>query len=254
YISANFRSPLDVKKLASVANLSEFHFHRIFKAETQSTPQKYIERLRLEYAAHVMHLNPQMKKIHLAFESGFQSPTSFNRSFKKYFGRSPSCMQAEYRDLRETSPPVRSIPLESTPLDICYLCDQPLYTYLLNPKESVIQSYIKSTPPPASEFLYGVFLDPPLHRKMEDCRYLLGIPVEGNREKNFDVEGGYYLRLILKGAFEENKEEILGTNHRLETYGYSIKYPLGIEKIKWGANPQFNYSHSTRELYIPITK
>ena len=50
YIEINITTELNLDALASTANFSKFHFHRIFKNLVGETLNKYINRVRIEKA------------------------------------------------------------------------------------------------------------------------------------------------------------------------------------------------------------
>ena len=79
-----------LEKLAQIANLSKFHFHRTFKIITQETPNEYINRKRIEKIASLLIHNRNESISNLSFRYGFQNLSSFSRSFKKYYGYSAS--------------------------------------------------------------------------------------------------------------------------------------------------------------------
>ena len=61
YINDHLDAPLDLKtqkKIAEVAALSEFHFHRVFKALKGETIGAHITRLRLEATARLLRYTP----------------------------------------------------------------------------------------------------------------------------------------------------------------------------------------------------
>src|ERR1700754_4176396 len=51
HIAENLDAELDVERLASVANFSPFHFHRIYREATGETAADTVRRLRLHRAA-----------------------------------------------------------------------------------------------------------------------------------------------------------------------------------------------------------
>ncbi|PHJ42915.1 hypothetical protein AK965_04290 [Vibrio sp. PID17_43] len=51
YLEQNFNEPLNLPEVAALANLSQYHFHRTFKAVQEETLADFIGRLRLEAAA-----------------------------------------------------------------------------------------------------------------------------------------------------------------------------------------------------------
>lgn len=89
YITHHIDSPLPVEKLASVAGLSEYHFHRVFRAEVGETVAKYILRLRLEKAGRQLLRGNDVLIAEIAANAGFSSTALFCRNFKRRFGVTP---------------------------------------------------------------------------------------------------------------------------------------------------------------------
>ena len=54
YINNHLDEAIDVRKLAEIAHLSDFHFCRIFKAIKDESPMAFIARLRIETAAQLL--------------------------------------------------------------------------------------------------------------------------------------------------------------------------------------------------------
>jgi AraC family transcriptional regulator len=89
YIEANTDTPIQLKDIAVHANLSQFHFHRVFKSLTGDKVKDFITRLRLEKAAiQLKHSTEDIGKI--IFDCGYQNHETFARAFKDYFGLTPS--------------------------------------------------------------------------------------------------------------------------------------------------------------------
>lgn len=86
YINEHLSEPLDLKTVANASHFSPYHFHRIFHGALGETPQAYINRLRVERAANFLMKSTGMKVTEVAMMCGFSSPSSFARTFKKYFG------------------------------------------------------------------------------------------------------------------------------------------------------------------------
>ena len=95
YIEANLEKQFTLDELASVANFSKFHFHRIFLALIGETPFQFILRLRLEKAASLLILNPVKSITEIAFEVGFMDVSVFSRNFKNNFHISASLYKSE---------------------------------------------------------------------------------------------------------------------------------------------------------------
>lgn len=88
YMEANLDGQLTIKDVAEQAFLSEFHFHRIFKAVTGETVKSFLMRIKIERAASLLiHSKTDIGDI--AMKHGYENHESFTRAFKKYFNVSP---------------------------------------------------------------------------------------------------------------------------------------------------------------------
>jgi AraC family transcriptional regulator len=95
YIYDHLDADLSVHRLAEVAYLSPYHFHRIYRELAQETLNATIRRLRLHRAAG--ELIRSTKPIpRIAKEAAYGSPEAFGRAFAQQFGESP----ANYRNAR----------------------------------------------------------------------------------------------------------------------------------------------------------
>ncbi len=98
YIERNLDRTLTLDELASIANFSKYHFHRIFSSFTGETLSGFIQRHRLETAAAKLARNSRTSITEIALSCGFSSSASFSNSFKKYFRVSPSLWRKENAD------------------------------------------------------------------------------------------------------------------------------------------------------------
>jgi len=90
YIDRHLDQPLELKTIADIANFSQFHFHRIFTFLIGETPIDYIQRLRVEKSAWKLRQHEPQSITEIAYSCGFGSVSLFSRTFKKYFGMTPS--------------------------------------------------------------------------------------------------------------------------------------------------------------------
>lgn len=93
YINEHFAEPLSLDLLAHRANLSLYHFSRIFARETGLTPHQYLISTRIS-AARFMLKSSEAAIKDIAFSIGFNSESSFCSTFKKWEQITPS----EYRN------------------------------------------------------------------------------------------------------------------------------------------------------------
>ena len=97
YIENNLTENLSLEKLASVAAVSPFHFHRIFREVTGETTLEFVQRKRIERIASRILKFPNSSIKDLSMQYGFDNPVSFSRAFKKFYGVSAAA-------LRKTAP------------------------------------------------------------------------------------------------------------------------------------------------------
>lgn len=89
FIESNLKSEISVSEIAQAACCSLYHFIRLFKGVTESSPKKYLLKRRLTES--IAELRASEKKIsEIAFDFQFGSNEVFTRAFKKQFGSSPS--------------------------------------------------------------------------------------------------------------------------------------------------------------------
>lgn len=93
YISENCMKPLSLNDVALQIGVSRSHFAHMFKRCTNMTFIDFltVERVKL---AETFFMNPNLRITDIAFESGFSSISSFNRSFRKVKGCSPTEFRA----------------------------------------------------------------------------------------------------------------------------------------------------------------
>ncbi|WP_127497250.1 AraC family transcriptional regulator [Paenibacillus glycanilyticus] len=102
YIEAHISEELSLSRLAQVARLSDFHFHRVFLSMAGETVMEYVRKRRLAVSAYQVAYS-DAKLIDIALDAGFQNHETFTRAFKRMFEMTPG----EYRK-REIKPPAYS--------------------------------------------------------------------------------------------------------------------------------------------------
>jgi AraC family transcriptional regulator, exoenzyme S synthesis regulatory protein ExsA len=91
-IQQNSYANLSLEQLASLCHMSSATFKRKFKEVYNDSPIKYITSRKIHKAMELLK-NVDLRISDIAYETGFDSITSFTRTFKKETGKSPS----EYR-------------------------------------------------------------------------------------------------------------------------------------------------------------
>ena len=101
HIDRHLDEPLDLARLAAVANFSPYHFHRLFAAWMDERLGDYLSRRRLERAALMLSAQPRLPVLTVALNVGFGSGEAFARAFKAHFGASPSAWRSGPGDHRK---------------------------------------------------------------------------------------------------------------------------------------------------------
>ena len=88
WLKTNYAKPLRVEELASVAQMGVSTFHHHFRSLTAMSPLQYQKRLRL-HMARVRMMTDGLDAASAAFEVGYESPSQFNREYRRIFGQPP---------------------------------------------------------------------------------------------------------------------------------------------------------------------
>src|SRR5581483_3830001 len=88
WLRDNYREPLRLEELAEVARMGVSTLHHHFRALTAMSPLQYQKQLRL-VAARERMLIEGLDAASAAFEVGYESPSQFNREYKRFFGQPP---------------------------------------------------------------------------------------------------------------------------------------------------------------------
>lgn len=88
YINANLTADLSLNTLCERANFTPVYFHKLFKASTGKTLQKYVEEQRIKKAIALL-LAEEMTLTQIAYECGFSSQSYFSYAFKRKMKLTP---------------------------------------------------------------------------------------------------------------------------------------------------------------------
>jgi AraC-like DNA-binding protein len=87
-----YQRPINLPEISAQANLSPYHFQRVYRRTFQETPHEFLTRLRIERAKTLLARGSH-NVTEACFEVGFSSLGSFSTLFTHRVGMSPS----EYR-------------------------------------------------------------------------------------------------------------------------------------------------------------
>jgi AraC family transcriptional regulator len=82
------REPLALADLAHHAGFSPFHFLRVFRQVTGTTPHQYLIGARLRLAARML-LDSERSATEIAYDVGFNDLSNFMRTFRRLIGETP---------------------------------------------------------------------------------------------------------------------------------------------------------------------
>jgi len=88
YINDNLERDLSLQELAAIAQLSQYHFCRLFKRSTGLSPHKYVTHQRVEKAKRLLKQG-SMTLAEIAMICGFNHQSHLHRHFKRQTGVTP---------------------------------------------------------------------------------------------------------------------------------------------------------------------
>jgi AraC-like DNA-binding protein len=95
-IHGSYGNKLDLNSLAQEAGMSISTFHSSFKAVTNISPLQYIKNVRL-HKARMLMVEEGINVNGAAYHVGYESPSQFNREYKRLFGSTPAKDAIQYR-------------------------------------------------------------------------------------------------------------------------------------------------------------
>jgi AraC-like DNA-binding protein len=90
---------LDLDKIATMANYSKYHLHRMFSNIVGCTIHQYIQKRRLTEAAHQL-VYTDISIMDISLNAGYETQQSFTLAFKRLYEKSPQA----YRKKQEFLP------------------------------------------------------------------------------------------------------------------------------------------------------
>jgi len=232
YIQLHLDEKLTLDKLAKVASISRFHFHRLFHAYVGETVHQYVRRLRLEQAAGRLKRTEE-SITSIALDSGFETPSSFTKAFRQLLGQSPrefrlSKMQkcnVHKEDKLNQEPDIIKLP------DLPVLFTRRTGSYFSSPKEAwcTIIEFVKKKGLYGKGVRYfGFGLDDPDVTDEEKLRFDACIlpPHEVAPEGDLGtqtIKGGTYAVFLHKGPYDRLGDSFAAVyRHWVPSCGYQL--------------------------------
>lgn len=270
YLNEQIESTHSLQDLARVAQISPFHFHRVYRATTGETPFGTLRRLRLVRA--MTMLTDSNKSItDIAFDVGFESSQAFSRAFKNAVGCSASTARKDSEKLQEmidalSRGPSRPI---ATEIDVRLVSVEPFKVIAsrhVGPPESLFSAFGElfdwaQTNLQAENFrgIYGIPIDDPRELSDDgprfDCCFDFGPDAEpGDSYGRATLGGGPYAVVRHIGPYEglDQKYDALygpwlhSSQYRLRdsrSYNHYLADPETVPEEKWET-----------DIYVPVEK
>ena len=94
FILQNFQNQIQINDLLQITNMSYTTFYNTFKYSYRMSFKSYLMNIRIGYACRLL-IDSTQDISEIAYESGFENLSNFNRQFKKIKGVTPSRFQEQ---------------------------------------------------------------------------------------------------------------------------------------------------------------
>ncbi len=122
FIDENLDKKLTSAQIAEHANLSKFHFQRLFGAYMGESLHQYVLHRQLERSAQELLSLPDKSIIEIAIDSGFETHSAFSRAFRQHFNICPSRFRVvpglAKRGRDHTRPLLKTVPAPKSQLKV----------------------------------------------------------------------------------------------------------------------------------------
>ncbi len=103
YVEDHYETPIRLDDLARLANVSRFHFARMFKASTGLTAMEYLEQTRLTRAQALIRTG-RFSLASIASSVGFSDQSHFTRRFGRFVNCTPAVYARNFAPCKLPSP------------------------------------------------------------------------------------------------------------------------------------------------------
>ncbi|MDY5703780.1 MAG: AraC family transcriptional regulator [Lachnospiraceae bacterium] len=96
FVNNHYAEDIRISEMASMCGLSESHFRKVFEEAMNMKPNDYINSIRIQEACKLMR-KEDLSMEELGIRVGYQTPSTFNRNFRKLTGKTPYQWKSEAR-------------------------------------------------------------------------------------------------------------------------------------------------------------
>lgn len=211
YVHQHLDDTLNMEKLAEVACLSPYHWHRIYRAIHNETIASTVKKLRLQRATNdLVNTAQSMKQI--AVRAGYSNIQSFNRAFKHNFGVPPG----QYRNEGIKAQLLQIEVEQSNTYDCKIVKVDPINTVGIEytgPYQNIGKTFERLNSMASGVGIqphklpsYGVYYDDPCVVPQQDLRSFAALPLPSGLDcklplRNQTIPGGTYAVFRVSGPF-----------------------------------------------------
>jgi AraC family transcriptional regulator len=206
YLAANLDGELDLETLASVAFLSPYHFHRVYRGLLGETVNETVRRLRLHRAA-IDLLDRELSIERTARRAGYTSQAAFTRAFRAEYGAPPARYRDDRREVKDTAS--YRVEFETLPtLRVATIEHRGDYQLTSKAFERLMTLAATRGLLTSDTKTIGVYHDDPESVPQADLRSAacITVPASWTPSDNLEdgrIEGGRYAKIVHTGPYTE---------------------------------------------------
>ena len=212
---ADDAADIDLEKLATIANLSPWHFHRVFRLMTGESVGDLVRRLRVAKGAALLG-GSRGEVTQAAMASGYATPQGFSRAVRRVTGLSPTDLPRSHEFLallqarvagKEEKPPL-SIEITSIdPFIVQAMRNVGDYRDLDSAFARLFEQVFTEQSMHALQGIYGVPVDDPMSVAPAECRFECAVKIESLATPDpplqaIELGGGSYLVAHHNGDYD----------------------------------------------------
>lgn len=216
YVHAHIGENISLATLADVSGFSMYHIHRILKAFLGESIGNFIIRSRMEKAAWMLR-GTEMSIAEIAWEVGYDTPSSLTRVFQSMYGVSPSAYrndktitlmkETNIRHDLDLKTGVKELPSRNFMYIRCFGPYKKIdFTGVFSRLYKYMSSQFKRPETPDFEFTCVYLNDPsttPAEKLMTDLGFCMEEAITPKGEIGYrEIPAGKYLCALYKGPYD----------------------------------------------------
>ena len=258
-IKKRYREKILLSDLAASVKLSPYFFQRLFKREMNESPSTCITRIRIERAAHLMRINPELSMHDIALDCGFSSLSAFSRAFSQFYKVSPlmfSRAKTNYDNFEKVGTEM-AVEIVYYPGATVLYSHTSMYQPELLKSFDAASSFCEINNIPFTEQRIGILTHVSFHGRKNELNYYAGIKITGKStglpdSKVFIIPEGRYACFTTNISYHQLTEMMVQFKlDWLDKTAYVIGDIFAFEEIA-KENTSDDYPNIKRKIYIPV--